>query len=158
MLLVALRRALGEIAFSIGRVSSDPDVSSEILVELLTGLAISGGAPSVDLLLDQTCRNARRAIRRQERAVGREVDWRVGTDVEDLSSNVAPDASELLEKIVDVGAVRREDAELIHLTRVGGLSLSDVAKARSVRYEMIQRRRHRAEAVVREFLRKSGES
>lgn len=155
VLLVSLRRALGEIAFSIGRLSSDPDVVAEIIVELLAGLAVAGNAASVDLLLEKAYRSARRTMRRQERAVDREVDWLIGMDIEDPDSSSDSAEGEILKEAVDCGVLRSDDAELIHLTRVEGLSLDDVAKARRVRYKMIQRRRHRAESVVRDFLRNS---
>ena len=155
-LLVALRRVLREMAFSIGRLSSDPDVVPEILVDLLAELAISGGAESVGVLLDRTYRSARRTLRRQDRQSAPEVPWEFGDDFEDVMSDLGD--SDLLERFVRSGTTSSPDADLIRLTRIEGLSLAEVSNARSANYQTVKRRRNRAETVIRGLLREEGES
>ena len=155
-LLVALRRALREMAFSIGRLSSDPDVVPEILVDLLAELANSGDTESVGVLLDRTYRSARRTLRRQDRQSAPEVPWEFGDDFEDVTNDVCD--SDLLERFVSSGATSSPDADLIRLTRIEGLSLAEVSNARSANYQTVKRRRNRAETVIRGLLREEGES
>ena len=156
IILVALRRALREMAFAIERLSSDPDVVPEILVDLLAELAISGGTHSVGLLLDRTYRSARRTLRRQYRRSTLEAPWDIGDDAEDIADEEGP--SDLWERFVNSGTISSPDADLIRLTRIDGLSLADVSKARQVSYQVAQRRRNRAETVIRGLLRDAGES
>ena len=155
-LLVSLRRALREMAFAIGRLSSDPDVVPEILVDMLTELAISGGVDSVALLLDRTYRSARRTLRRQDRQFAREVPWEIRDDFEDVS--VEGGASELLDQFVASGTITSPDAEVIRLTRIEGLSLEEVSRARRAKYQTVKRRRNRAESIIRGLLRDAGEA
>jgi DNA-directed RNA polymerase specialized sigma24 family protein len=155
-LLVALRRALREMAFSIGRLSSDPDVVPEILVDLLAELANSGDTESVGVLLDRTYRSARRTLRRQDRQSAPEVPWEFGDDFEEVTNDVGD--SDLLERFVRSGTTSSPDADLIRLTRIEGLSLAEVSNARSANYQTVKRRRNRAETVIRRLLREEGES
>lgn len=155
-LLVALRRALREMAFAIERLSSDPDVVPEILVDLLAELAISGGADSIGLLLDRTHRSARRTLRRQDRQSAPEVPWDIGDDFEDVTYEEG--ASDLFDRFVSSGTISSSDADLIRLTRIEGLSLAEVSKARRAKYQTVKRRRNRAESVIRGLLRDAGES
>jgi DNA-directed RNA polymerase specialized sigma24 family protein len=157
VLLVALRRVLREMAFAIGRMNSDQDVAAEILVELLAGVAVSEGANSLVPLLDRTYRTARRFLRHQDWQVAREVPWEIGDDVEEIiCADLVP--LDLLEQFVDSGAITLTDAEVIRLTRVEGVSLDEVAKARRVKYQTVKRRRNRAETAIRGHLRDAGES
>ena len=155
-LLVALRRALRELAFSIGRQSSDPDVVPEILVDLLVELAIFDGAESVGVLLDRTYRSVRRTLRRQDRQSAPEVPWQFGDDFEDMTHYVGD--SDLLERFVSSGTTSSQDADLIRMTRIEGITLAEVSNAQSANYQTVKRRRNRAETVIRELLREEGES
>ena len=157
VLLAALRRALREMTFAIGRLNSDQDVAAEILVELLASIAVSGGANSIGPLLDRTYRAALSSVGHQDRQAAREVPWEIGDDMEEVNC-ADPVPIDLLEQYVDSGAITLTDAELIRLTRVEGVSLDDVAKARRVKYQTVKRRRNRAETVIRGFLRDAGES
>jgi len=157
VLLVALRRALREMAFAIGRQSSDQDVAAEILVELLAGIAVSGGSSSIGQLLDRTYRAALRTVGHQDRQAAQETSWEIGDDVEEINY-ADPFALELLEQCVGSGAITLTDAAIIRLTRVEGVSLDDVADACRVKYQTVKRRRNRAETAIRRFLRDAGES
>ena len=154
-LLVALRRALREMTFAIERLSADPDVVPEIMIELLTELAISGGTDSVCLLLDRTYRSARRTLRRKDRQSAPEIPWNFGDDFEDVTNE--EDSSDVFQRFVSSGTISSPDAELIRLTRIEGLSLAEVSEARRISYQTVKRRRNRAESVVRGLLRDAGE-
>jgi DNA-directed RNA polymerase specialized sigma24 family protein len=158
ILLVALRQVLQEMTFSIGRLSSDPDVTSEIVAELLAGIAMADGAKSVEQLLDRTYRTTRRTIRRRERQAARELPWDIDDDVEETL--VAPEqfTAEVLGELIHRGYLREADAELFRLTRVDGISLSNIARRRGVRYETLKRRRHRTEMAIRAYLRIAGDA
>jgi DNA-directed RNA polymerase specialized sigma24 family protein len=156
ILLVALRLALREMAFSIERLSRDPDVVPEILVDLLSEITISGGTDSVTLLLDRTYRKARSTLRRRDRQSAPEVPWDIGDDFEDVMNEEG--TSDLWERFVNSGTISSSDAELIRLTRYEGQSLAEVSKVRRVSYQVSQRRRNRAETVIRGLLRDAGES
>jgi DNA-directed RNA polymerase specialized sigma24 family protein len=144
------------MAFSIGRLSSDPDVVPEILVDLLAELANSGDTESVGVLLDRTYRSARRTLRRQDRQSAPEVPWEFGDDFEDVTNDVGD--SDLLKRFVSSGITSSPDADLIRLTRIEGLSLTEISHARSANYQTVKRRRNRAETVIRGLLREEGES
>ena len=155
ILLVALRRTLREMAFAIGRLSSDPDVVPELLVGLLSELAISGGVDSIDVLLDRTYQSARRTMRRQDRLTAREVAWAIDVDLEDVIA--VDETSQILEGFVGLGIISSPDADIIRLTRIEGLSLAEVSRFRRAKYQTIKRRRNRAESAIRGFLRDAGE-
>ena len=155
VLLVALRRALREMAFAIGRLSSDLDVVPEILAGLLSEHAISGAVDSIDSLLDRTYQSARRTVRRQDRQAAREVPWAIDDDLEE--EIVVDDSTQMLEGFVGSGIILPPDADVIRLTRIEGFSLAEVSKARRVTYQTIKRRRNRAESAIRGFLRDAGE-
>ncbi len=155
ILLVALRRAVRELAFAIERLSSNPDVVPEILVDLLAELAISGGTDSVGLLLDRTYRSARRMLRRQDRQSAREVPWDIGDEFEYVTNEAR--TSGVFERFISSGTISSPDADLIRMTRIEGLSLAEVSKARRVSYQVVQRRRNRAETVIRGLLGDAGE-
>jgi DNA-directed RNA polymerase specialized sigma24 family protein len=154
-LLVALRRPLREMAFSIERLSSDPDVVPEILVQLLTELAISSGVDSVGPLLDRMYRSARRTVRRQDYQCAPEVPWEIGDDFEDVTYE--DDSSGVFERFVSSGTISSPDADLIRLTRIEGFSLKEISAARRAKYQTVKRRRNRAESVIRGLLRDAGE-
>jgi DNA-directed RNA polymerase specialized sigma24 family protein len=155
ILLVALRQTLQEMAFAIGRLSSDPDVVSELLVGLLSEFAISGGVDSIEELLDRTYRSARRTMRRQDRQAAREVAWAIEDDPEEVIA--ADETSQILEGFVRSGIISSHDADVIRLTRIEGLSLAEVSKVRRAKYQAVKRRRNRAESAIRGFLRDAGE-
>jgi DNA-directed RNA polymerase specialized sigma24 family protein len=155
-MLVALRRAIREMAFAIKRLSSDPDVIPEILVDLLGELATSGGTDSVGQLLDRAYRSARATSRRQDRRSASEVPWEISDDFEEMSNDESePD---FLERFVCSGTISSTDADLIRLTRIDGHSLAEVSGTRRVSYQVAQRRRNRAETLIRGLLRDAGAS
>jgi len=155
VLLVALRGALREMAFAIERLSSDPDVVPEILVELVAEIAMSDAIDSVGPLLDRTYRSARRTLRRQDRQSAPEVSWDIGDDFEDVTNEEG--TSDVFQRFVSSGTISSPDADLIRLTRIEGLSLAEVSEARRANYQTVKRRRNRAESVVRGLLRDAGE-
>jgi len=158
VLLVALRRAIGEMIFSIGRQSSDLDIESEILVELLSSILTSEGEKSVDQLLDGTYHATRKLVRNRQYEALRMVPWEVGLDVEEILTIPELFTCELLDNVFREGLVCRADMELIRLTRVEGEELADAAARLNEPYKTIQRRRHRAESIIRQSLVSERES
>jgi len=158
VLLVALHRAFREMIFSIGRQSSDLDIESEVLVELLFGIATSDGEQSVDQLLDRTYRATRRLVRNRQYEVLRLDPWEVGLDVEEILTLPELFTCELLDEVFREGLIEKADMELIRLTRIEGEELADAAARLKEPYKTIQRRRHRAESIIRQFLASERES
>lgn len=158
VLLVALRRVIGEMIFSIGRESSDLDIESEILVELLSAISTSDGEKSVDQLLDRTYRATRRLVRNRQYEALRMVPWEAGLDVEEILTLPELFTCELLDEVVREGLIGLADVELIRLTRIEGEELADAAARLNEPYKTIQRRRHRAESTIRQSLISERES
>jgi hypothetical protein len=158
VLLVALRRAIREMIFSIGRQSSDLDIGSIVLVELLSVIAISDGDKSVGQLLDRTYRATQRLVRRRDREVLREVPWEVGLDAEEIVTLPELFTCELLEEVFREGLIGQSDIELIRQTRIDGEELADAAARLNEAYKTVQRRRHRAESIILQYLLAAEES
>ena len=110
---------------------------------------------TVHLLRDQYRRRERQAEREQavppSKAAGlvgaRRCERLETVDLEDEVSALA----QRLRGLVGAGHLKEDDLRLVMETRVGGKSLSDVARRTGLDYQTIKKRRQRAEAIIRQL-------
>ena len=148
VLLPGLRRAVAPLA------GACPGKRVDLEAEMLAGLiaAIDRCPPSRARPAGFLCGQAFDAAKRLLRA---ELAERARPDHHPVSAEPPkpyghPDL--VLADAVNAGAIVADDAELIAATRLGPLSLADAADQRGLAYKTAERRRHRAEQTLVEWI------
>ena len=151
VVVVALRRPLRDIWFSIARLGDDPDVGAELLAAVWHLLVQVRGEVDLDGLLEsaflETRRRARRDIRRSAALESIEE-----MDFVDRRATTAELPDDLLGYLASEGVISREEAELIRDTRVDDVVFTDFARVRDLNYKTTHQRRLRAERAIATYL------
>ena len=147
IVMVALRRPLRDIWFSIVRLSGDPDVGAEMLCVLWSQFARADSGADLDVILETVYLETRRKVRQDQRR-GAAYESIEGLDFVDEVSNPYDLTDNLLGHLTAQGIVSREDAEVIRATRIDGVPFRDFVRARNLVHSTTWKRRHRAEEVI----------
>lgn len=157
-ILVALHPTLLGFASRIGGVTGpSEDEQSEILVAAWTAIIneVDRLEPDPVRLIQHAWDLARGSLRRHRAQGTREVPRDVAELLE-VRAAVGDDKDSnprLLETAVKLGAISPSDAELIGLTRVGGVTLAELSRATGVPRTTLASRRSSAERAMRRTLR-----
>ena len=147
IVMVALRRPLRDIWFSIVRLSGDPDVGAEMLCVLWSQFARADSSADLDDILEIVFLETRRKVRQDQRR-GAAYESIEGLDFVDEVSNPYDLTDNLLGHLTTQGIVTREDAEVIRATRIGGVPFREFVRTRKLVYSTTWKRRHRAEVII----------
>jgi DNA-directed RNA polymerase specialized sigma24 family protein len=149
--LVALRPALLRIARRVCGGDPDEDELAEVVAiawEEICGPAGSVGASEV---VRVTWTRSRSVLRRQADRASREEPQDTGGDLTEHDS-YAEEAEATLATAIADGIVSRHDAAVIALTRLGGMTIAELAIQRGVGVSTLTSRRRRAEAAIQGHL------
>jgi hypothetical protein len=145
--LVAMRRPLRDIWFSLARSSNDPDVGAELLVALWTSLELAPIDASPGDILSTVFLQTRRTIRSDQRrqSILESIE---GLDFADERVATIAVRDDELERLITEEVICANDAELIRVTRILGMSLVDYVQTRGLHYDVTRKRRRRAERTI----------
>jgi hypothetical protein len=152
VVMVALRRPLRDMWFSITRVTGDPDVGAELLTVLWSLLTRADDGGDLDDLMASVYRGTRQTIRRghRQQALLVAID---DMDFADCGPNPDDVRDDPLGRLMDQEVISPDDADLIRSTRGGEVTLAEFARVRAVSYDSLRMRRRRIERIVASHLR-----
>ena len=150
--LVALRPALLRIARRVCGGDPDDDELAEVVAiawEEICGPAGSLGASEV---VRATWTRSRSVLRRQEDLSAREHLRDVWPEPAVHDPDAEDDGEATLATAIADGIVSRHDASVIALTRLGGMTIAELASQRGVPVSTLTSQRRRAETAIRRHL------
>jgi DNA-directed RNA polymerase specialized sigma24 family protein len=155
--LVVLRPALLRITRRVSGREPTADDVAEVLAIAWEEICRPGAARGSILVVRATWTRSRSVIRRLADRVAREeigevVDWSSTPSVEDHL-----EARDTLASAVARGTITWDDAVLIALTRVDGLTVTVLAGLWGIKVSTVTSKRRRAEAAIREHLSRQGQ-
>jgi hypothetical protein len=147
IVMVALRRPLRDIWFSIVRAAQDSDVGAEMFAVLWSQFARVDESGDIDEILETVLLETRRKVRRDTRecATYESIE---GLDFIDGESNPYDITDNLLGHLGAQGIVSREDADVIRATRIDGVPFRDFVRTRNLVHSTTWKRRQRAEEII----------
>lgn len=147
IVMVALRRPLRDIWFSIVRAAQDSDVGAEMLAVLWSQVTRTDEYVDIEEMLETVLLETRRKARRDTRecAAYESIE---GLDFVDDGSNPYDITDNLLGHLTAQGIVSREDADIIRATRIDGVPLRDFVRTRDLAHSTTWKRRQRAEEII----------
>lgn len=154
--LVAIRPALYRIARRVTapRIADDEAVA-EVVSIAWCAIREAGGSrlATPERLVRWTWTRARTSMRRRANGSARDVElperWDAVAATDPASGSLEP----LLVRAVRLGTIASGDAKLIEVTRIGGVTLEELARRRGVTRATLLKRRSRAERALRAALR-----
>jgi len=150
--LVALRPALLRIARRVCGGDPDDDELAEVVAiawEEICGAAGSLGATHV---VRATWTRSRSVLRRRSGRVAREAQLDEGSEALDSGPPAHDEGEATLAASIAERIISKQDALLIALTRLGGVTMTELAQQRGVPVATLTSRRRRAEAAIRRHL------
>jgi hypothetical protein len=151
IVMVALRRPLRDIWFSNVRMGEYSDAGADVLAVLWSQFAGFREGENLDTIMDAVIMETRRNVRRiQRRSASHESIE--GLDFVDEGPNSNELTDDVLSHLTDLGVVSRDNADLIHATRVAGIPLRDFVQSNDLDYWATWKRRRRAEEIVAGYL------
>jgi DNA-directed RNA polymerase specialized sigma24 family protein len=149
--LVALRPALLRIARRTCGGEPDDDEVAEVVAIAWEEICGPAGSHGASVVVRAIWTRSRSALRRAADRAARETP--VGDVLFAVDTGPAPDGNEaILATAVAQGVVLERDASLIALTRLGGMTIAELAAERGIPASTLTSRRRRAEAAIRRHL------
>jgi DNA-directed RNA polymerase specialized sigma24 family protein len=156
VVLVALRPALYRI---VQRNRSSSASLEEILEDVVlfaweSALEAAGDPPGrrISAIIRSTATKTRTVHRRTHRHESHADPLDAELELIDPSSCLEPWPEEPLVRALDAGVLSWADVELIRLTRINDIELSEIALRLAVPYDRLQKQRLRAESALRTYL------
>jgi hypothetical protein len=147
IVMVALRRPLRDIWFSIVRMGDDLDVGAELLAVLWSQIAGTHEGRDLDAILESVIVQTRRNVRRNKRECTAHESIE-GMDFNDGRPNPGDLTDNLLGHLTSQGIVSREDADVIRVTRIDGVPFREFVRTNDLAHSTTWKRRHRAEEII----------
>jgi DNA-directed RNA polymerase specialized sigma24 family protein len=150
--LVALRPALLRIARRVCGGDPDDDELAEVVAIAWEEICGPAGSVSASEVVRATWTRCRSVLRRRAHRVAREELGDAGPDPTLHEPDAEDEGEATLATAVANGIVSRHDAAVIALTRLGGMTLAELAAQRGVPASTLTSQRRRAETAIRRHL------